>query len=379
MDKKMHKAVLFLDRDGIIVIEDQIDSYERIIYIPGVFGSLSRIRKEGNFHFAMVSNQDGVGTPSFPQDDFDKPQERILKTLQGEGITFDDVHIDFSLPSDNCPGRKPEIGMLKKYQSGEYDLANSVVIGDRQTDVRLAYNLGCKAIWFAPSSQKDELEEDLKDTCILVSDSWPIVASFLLEDPKAKVRIAEVRRKTKETEIALRVNLDGTGEGKIHTHIPFFDHMLDQVLRHSGLDITLHADGDLVVDEHHTVEDVALSLGQAVREALGEKRGISRYGFELLTMDDILAEVALDFSGRPSLLWEAVLRRGYVGTFPSELTEHFFESFGGAAQCNLAMKVSEGNVHHQIEALFKAFSRALKRAVHKYPYSDVLPSTKGLL
>ncbi len=379
MNKKMHKAVLFLDRDGIIVIEDQIDSFERIIYIPGVFGALARIRKEGSFHFAMVSNQDGVGTPSFPQEDFDKPQERILATLQGEGITFDDLHVDFSLPADNCPGRKPGIGMLGKYQTGEYDLTNSVVIGDRQTDVRLAYNLGCKAIWFVPSSQEPELEEDLKDTCVFVSDNWNTVASFLLDDSKNKVRTALVTRNTKETEISLSVNLDGTGVGAIHTHIPFFDHMLDQVLRHSGLDINLHAHGDLVVDEHHTVEDVALALGQAVREALGEKRGISRYGFELLTMDDVLAEVALDFSGRPSLLWEVPFRREYVGTFPTEMFEHFFKSFSDASQCNLAMKVSEGNMHHQIEALFKAFARALKKAVHKYPHSDALPSTKGVL
>ena len=379
MNKKMHKAVLFLDRDGIIVIEDQIDSFERIIYIPGVFGSLARIRKEGSFLFAMVSNQDGVGTPSFPQEDFDKPHERILKTLQGEGITFDDLHIDFSLPSDNCPGRKPAIGMLEKYQSGEYDLANSVVIGDRQTDVRLAYNLGCKAIWFVDPSQKNELADDLKDTCIFVSDNWNTVASFLLDDPKVKVRTSTVTRNTKETEISLSVNLDGTGEGSVHTHIPFFDHMLDQVLKHSGLDIKVHAHGDLVVDEHHTVEDVALALGQAVREALGEKRGISRYGFELLTMDDVLAEVALDFSGRPSLLWEVPFRREYVGTFPTEMFEHFFKSFSDASQCNLAMKVSEGNVHHQVEALFKAFARALKKAVHKYPHSDTLPSTKGVL
>lgn len=379
MKKKMHKPVLFLDRDGIIVLEDQIDSYEKIIYIPGVFGALSRIRKEGNFHFAMVSNQDGVGTPSFPQDDFDKPHERILKTLQGEGITFDDLHVDFSLPSDDCPGRKPRIGMLEKYQSGEYDLENSVVIGDRQTDVRLAYNLGCKAIWFAPPSQEEALAEDLKDTCILVSDNWNSIALFLLDGSLTKGRTATVNRNTKETEISLTINLDGTGEGQVHTHIPFFDHMLDQVLRHSGLDISLQAHGDLVVDEHHTVEDVALALGQAVREALGEKRGISRYGFELLTMDDVLAEVALDFSGRPSLLWEVPLSREYVGTFPTEMVRHFFKSFSDSAQCNLAMTVSEGNVHHQIEALFKAFSRAMKTAVHKYPHSDALPSTKGVL
>lgn len=379
MNKKMHEAVLFLDRDGIIVREDQIDSFERIIYIPGVFGALARIRKDGNFHFAMISNQDGVGTPSFPQENFDKPHQRILATLQGEGITFDDLHIDFSLPSDNCPGRKPGIGMLDKYRTGEYDLDNSVVIGDRQTDVRLAYNLGCKAIWFVPASQKNELADDLKETCIFVSDNWHTIASFLLDDPKVKPRTALVTRNTKETEISLSVHLDGTGDGSIQTHIPFFDHMLEQVLRHSGMDIKLHAHGDLVVDEHHTVEDVALALGQAVREALGEKRGISRYGFELLTMDDVLAEVALDFSGRPSLLWEVPFRREYVGTFPTEMFEHFFKSFSDASQCNLSMKVTEGNVHHQVEALFKAFARALKKAVHKYPYSDALPSTKGIL
>ena len=203
MNKKMHKAVLFLDRDGIIVIEDQIDSFERIIYIPGVFGALSRIRKEGSFHFAMVSNQDGVGTPSFPLDDFAEPHERILATLQGEGITFDDVHVDFSLPSDNCPGRKPGIGMLDKYLSGEYDMENSVVIGDRQTDVRMAHNLGCKAIWFVPPSQKEELDQALKDTCIFVSDNWNAIASFLLDGSNAKVRTSEITRNTKETEISL--------------------------------------------------------------------------------------------------------------------------------------------------------------------------------
>lgn len=379
MNQKMHKAVLFLDRDGIIVVEDQIDSYEKIEYIPGVFGALGRIRREGAFYFAMVSNQDGVGTPSFPQESFDKPHERILQTLQGEGIVFDDIHVDFSLPEDNCPGRKPKIGMLGKYLDGEYDIANSVVIGDRITDVRLAYNLGCKAIWFANPERENELDEELRATCIFISDNWQSVASFLLEDPKHAPRMATVSRNTKETEISLTVNLDGSGLGTIETHIPFFNHMLDQVLRHSGLDITLHAHGDLVIDEHHSVEDVGLALGQAVRQALGDKRGISRYGFELLTMDDVLAEVALDFSGRPSFLWDVQFRREYVGTFPTEMVEHFFKSFSDASQCNLAMKVSQGNVHHQVEALFKAFSRALRHAVHKYPFSDALPSTKGLL
>lgn len=379
MKRSMHKAVLFLDRDGILVEEDQVDTFEKIRYIPGVFGALSRIRREGQFFFAMVSNQDGVGTPSFPREDFYAPHERILATLAGEGIDFDAVHVDLSLPEDDCPGRKPRIGMLEQYLKGDYDIANSVVIGDRITDVRMAYNLGCKAIWFMDPLQADTLDEELKECCILVSDSWRDITSFLLDDPKIQSRSSRVLRETKETAIELTVNLDGTGEGEIHTHISFFDHMLDQVLRHSGLDIKLHAQGDLVVDEHHTVEDVALALGQAVREALGDKRGISRYGFELLTMDDVLAEVAIDFSGRPSFLWEVPLRREYVGTFPTEMVEHFFKSFSDASQCNLAMKVSEGNVHHQVEALFKAFSRAVKRAVYKYPHSDALPSTKGML
>ena len=379
MEMKMHKPVLFLDRDGIIVEEDQVDSLEKVKYIPGVFSALSRIQRESDFTFSMVSNQDGVGTPSFPQENFDIPQQMIMKTLQGEGILFDEVHVDLSLPEDNCPGRKPGIGMLKQYQTGAYDLANSVMIGDRITDVQLAYNLGCKAVWFADPKRIGELSEELASTCIFISDNWHAIACFLLDDPDHAPRFAQVERNTKETQIELSVTLDGTGSGHVHTGIGFFDHMLEQVLRHSGLDITLHAHGDLVVDEHHTVEDVALALGQAVREALGDKRGIARYGFELLPMDDVLAQVAMDFSNRPYLLWEVEFARSYVGTFPTEMVEHFFKSFSDAAQCNLAMKVGKGNTHHQVEALFKAFSRALKKAVHKYPYSNVLPSTKGIL
>ncbi|WP_320128216.1 bifunctional histidinol-phosphatase/imidazoleglycerol-phosphate dehydratase HisB [uncultured Sphaerochaeta sp.] len=385
MENKMYRPVLFLDRDGIIVIEDQIDSLEKVIYIPGVFNALARLRKESDFYFAMVSNQDGVGTPSFPEEAFSIPHQRIMDTLKGEGIDFDAVHIDLSLPSDNCPGRKPKIGMLSEYMTGEYDLEHSVMIGDRLTDVELAHNLGCKAIWFADPSRANELEEgralelNLKDTCIYICDQWSSVAGFLLGDTKRINRTATVVRETKETQIELSVNLDGNGNGHIATGIGFFDHMLEQVVRHSGLDIHLHAHGDLIVDEHHTVEDVALALGQAVGEALGDKRGISRYGFELLPMDDVLAQVALDFSGRPYFIWDVSFRREYVGTFPTEMFEHFFKSFCDASKCNLNMKVTEGNTHHQAEALFKAFSRALKKAVHRYPWSDSLPSTKGVL
>jgi imidazoleglycerol-phosphate dehydratase/histidinol-phosphatase len=375
----MHKRVLFLDRDGVIVEEMQVDSLEKIHYIPGVFGALSRLRKDGSWYFAMVSNQDGVGTPSFPKEAFEIPHQRIMETLSGEGITFDAEHIDYSLPEDNCPGRKPKIGMLSEYMDGSYDLAHSVVIGDRLTDVQLAKNIGCKAIWFADESRADELGEDLKEVCILVSDNWASIASFLLDESHLSPRIARLERKTKETEISLKLNLDGGSLGSIHTHIPFFDHMLEQVLRHSGCDLDLHAHGDLVVDEHHSVEDVGIALGQAFREALGDKRGISRYGFELLPMDDVLAQVALDFSGRPYLQWDVSFKREYIGTFPTEMVEHFFKSFSDSAGCTLSLKVSEGNAHHQCEALFKAFARAIKQAVHRNPYSMELPTTKGML
>ncbi|MGH0052437.1 MAG: bifunctional histidinol-phosphatase/imidazoleglycerol-phosphate dehydratase HisB [Sphaerochaetaceae bacterium] len=375
----MYKRVLFLDRDGIIVEEMQVDSLEKVHYIPGVFGALSRLRKDGSWYFAMVSNQDGVGTPSFPKEDFEIPQQRILETLSGEGIIFDAIHIDYSLPEDNCPGRKPRTDMLTEYMDGSYDLEHSVVIGDRLTDIQLAKNIGCKAIWFAEETRAKELSEELSQVCIFVSNNWESIASFLLDESQLAPRIARVERKTKETEISLMVNLDGGGRGAIHTHIPFFDHMLEQVLRHSGCDIDLHADGDLVVDEHHTVEDVGIALGQAFREALGDKRGINRYGHELLPMDEVLAQVALDFSGRPYLQWDVVFRREYIGTFPTEMVEHFFKSFSDNAGCNLSLKVNEGNAHHQCEALFKAFARAIRHAVHRNPYSMELPSTKGVL
>lgn len=375
----MRKKVLFLDRDGIIVEEDQVDSLEKVKYIPGVFGALSRLRQSGQFYFAMVSNQDGVGTPSFPKEAFEIPHQRIMQTLAGEGITFDDVHIDLSLPEDNCPGRKPRIGMLGAYQTDAYDLEHSVMVGDRLTDVQLAYNLGCKAIWFADPSRSNELNSELAAVCILISDNWAQIASFLLEESNLAPRTANLKRQTKETDITLSLNLDGGGLGGMETHLPFFDHMLEQILRHSGCDISLHAHGDLVVDEHHTVEDVGIALGSAFLEALGDKRGINRYGHEILPMDEVLAQVALDFSGRPFLQWNVSFSREYVGSFPTELVEHFFKSFSDIAKCNLSVAVSNGNGHHQIEAIFKAFARALRSAVHRNPYSDTLPSTKGVL
>ncbi|WP_332446109.1 bifunctional histidinol-phosphatase/imidazoleglycerol-phosphate dehydratase HisB [Sphaerochaeta sp.] len=375
----MPKRVLFLDRDGIIVEETQVDSLEKINYIPGVFSALGRLCKSGLWYLAMVSNQDGVGTPSFLQEDFDIPHQRILDTLAGEGILFDAQHIDFSLPQDACPGRKPGIGMLGEYQNEAYDLANSVMIGDRLTDLQLAKNLGCKAIWFADPSLATQLEESLASICLLVSDNWAQIASFLLDESHLSPRMAAVNRSTKETQISVNLNLDGGALGTIHTHVPFFDHMLEQVKRHSGCDLDIQAHGDLEVDEHHTVEDVGLALGQAFFEALGDKRGINRYGFELLPMDEVLAQVALDFSGRPYLQWNVEFKREYVGEFPTEMVQHFFKSFSDSARCNLSMTVGEGNAHHQCEALFKAFARAVRSAVHRNPYSMQLPSTKGVL
>lgn len=375
----MAKRVLFLDRDGVIVEEDQVDTFEKIKYLPGVFGALSKIAASGQWYLALVSNQDGVGTPSFPREEFEGPHQRIIDTLGGEGIIFDAQHIDYSLPADNCPGRKPGIGMLGEYWSDAYDRANSVVIGDRLTDVQLAKNIGCKAIWYAPKERSAELGDELSATCILVSDNWAQIASFLLDDEHLAPRIATGERKTRETAITLSLNLDGGGLGTINTGLPFFDHMLEQVRRHSGCDLTVEATGDLIVDEHHLVEDTGIVLGEAFAKALGEKRGISRYGFELLTMDEVLAEVAVDFGGRPYLQWRVAFKRQYIGSFPTEMVEHFFKSFSDGAKANVALKVSDGNAHHQSEALFKAFARAVKSAVHRTAYSTELPSTKGVL
>ncbi len=375
----MAKRVLFLDRDGVIVEEDQVDTFEKIKYLPGVFGALSKIAASGQWYLALVSNQDGVGTPSFPREEFEGPHQRIIDTLGGEGIIFDAQHIDYSLPADNCPGRKPGIGMLGEYWSDAYDRANSVVIGDRLTDVQLAKNIGCKAIWYAPKERSAELGDELSATCILVSDNWAQIASFLLDDEHLAPRIATIERKTRETAITLSLNLDGGGLGTINTGLPFFDHMLEQVRRHSGCDLTVEATGDLIVDEHHLVEDTGIVLGEAFAKALGEKRGISRYGFELLTMDEVLAEVAVDFGGRPYLQWRVAFKRQYIGSFPTEMVEHFFKSFSDGAKANVALKVSDGNAHHQSEALFKAFARAVKSAVHRTAYSTELPSTKGVL
>ena len=378
MDSRYRKKALFVDRDGVIVIEDQIDSFEKIIYMPHVFEALREIGRRTGYELVMVSNQDGVGTPAFPFESFEGPAERIFSTLRGEGIVFDDVNIDFSLPEDGCPGRKPGTAMLEGYMDGSFDLASSFMIGDRLTDMILARNLGAKGIWYTDSAE--EIPPDLQDTIVLKTDSWLSIASFLTCGEVKEHRKASVRRTTNETDVSISIDLDGTGNGHIRTGIGFFDHMLDQLVRHSRCDIFGEARGDLYVDEHHTVEDTALALGAAVLEALGEKRGIERYGFEIVPMDDTAATVAIDFSGRDELMWDVAFSMSYVGSFPTELLRHFFRSFSSAARCNIYVSAtSGGDSHHTAEAVFKAFARALRKAVRRIPGDDSVSSTKGVL
>jgi len=367
------KKVLFIDRDGTLVIEPpedyQVDSLEKLEFYPGVFRYLSQIA-ELDYTLVMVTNQDGLGTDSFPEKDFLPVQEKIVKALQNEGIVFSEILIDRSFPEDNAPTRKPRTGLLTKYMTGDYDLKNSYVIGDRLTDMELAKNLGCKGILLAGSDQAGFESE----TQVLKTTSWKEIYRFL----RLNRRTVTVNRKTKETDINLMLNLDGEGKADIQTGIGFFDHMLEQVSRHGGMDMKLRAKGDLEVDEHHTIEDTALVLGQAVREALGDKKGISRYGF-YVPMDDSLAQVILDFGGRNWLVWEAEFKREKIGEMPTEMFFHFFKSFSDAAACNLHIKATGANEHHKIEAVFKAFARALRMAVQRNAEKMSLPSTKGVL
>ena len=378
MDTKPRKKALFVDRDGVIVIEDQIDSYEKIIYMPHVFEGLRMISRETDFELVLVSNQDGVGTPSFPFGSFSGPHERIISTLGGEGIVFDDVNIDYSLPSDGCPGRKPGTAMLSPYMDGSYDLGSSFMIGDRLTDMMLARNLGARGIWYTDSTEP--VPEDLSDTVALKTDSWLSIASFLTGGAVKEPRRASVHRVTGETDISISVDLDGSGKGHVHTGIGFFDHMLDQLVKHSRSDMKGEVIGDLSVDEHHTVEDTALSLGSAFLSALGDKRGIERYGYDIVMMDDVAATVAVDFSGRDELIYDVEFTMDYVGSFPTELIRHFFRSFSSAAKCNIYISATRGgNSHHTAEAVFKAFARAVRHAVRRIPGDDSVSSTKGVL
>lgn len=378
MDGKDRKKVLFIDRDGVIVNETQVDSFEKIVYIPHVFEAMREISRRSDYLLVMVSNQDGVGTPLFPYEDYIGPAERIFDTLRGEGIVFDDIHIDFSLPEENSPMRKPGTGMIDSYRSDEYDMSKSFVIGDRITDMMLARNMGCRG--FLLNGPEVEVPDDLASTVVMHTSDWLDIASYLVDDKSLAHRKALVSRKTLETEIDISIDIDGTGIGKIITGIGFFDHMLDQIVRHSRFDVSGFVKGDLDVDFHHTVEDTALALGGAVLKALGDKRGIERYGSEIVMMDDTVATAAIDFSGRPELIFDAEFSLPMIGDFPSELVRHFFRSFAAEAKCNLYLSARKGgDSHHTAEALFKAFARAMRNAVRRIPGDSRVASTKGVL
>lgn len=374
------KRVLFIDRDGTLVVEPpvdyQLDSLEKLEFRPRVFQSLAYVAVRLDFEWVMVTNQDGMGTPSFPAETFWPAQHKIIQALANEGIRFDEVCIDTSLPEEQRPTRKPGTAMLTRYMAGDYDLDHSYVIGDRLTDVQLAANLGCRAIYFAPAATGvAEVEAaGLAPVCEAVTDDWWQVAQILC----GGTRRVSLSRRTAETDIQVSLNLDGTGCTQIHTGLGFFDHMLDQLGRHSGVDLRVDVAGDLQVDEHHTIEDTALVLGEAFARALGDKRGIARYGFSL-PMDDALCRVALDFGGRPWLVWKARFRREKIGDMPTEMFLHFFKSFSDAARMNLHIEAVGANEHHKIEGIFKAFARALKMAVKRDVTDSTLPSTKGSL
>lgn len=353
------KAILFIDRDGTILREpadEQIDKLEKFQFVRGAIHSLRFLRQHTDMLFVMVTNQDGLGTSAFPETDFWPLQDLMLRTLEGEGVTFDDILIDRSFPSDNASTRKPRTGLLTKYMNGDYDLAHSYVIGDRETDAQLADNLGCKALLLGEKQD------------------WDRIAVLVF----AGERTAECHRQTKETDIYVKMNVDGTGQSDIHTGLGFFDHMLEQIARHGNIDLTVKADGDLHVDEHHTIEDTAIVLGTCLRQALGDKRGMERYGFTL-PMDDCQANVALDFGGRPWLVWDVKFNRERIGDVPTEMFLHFFKSMSDAAQMNLQIQASGENEHHKIESVFKAFARAVRQAVRRDIYKYQLPSSKGLL
>lgn len=379
----MSKKVLFIDRDGTLALEPenyQLDSLTKLEFYPKVFQFMSKIAKELDFELAMVTNQDGLGTASFPEDTFWPTQNFILKAFENEGVTFDEIFIDRSFPEDNAPTRKPRTGMLTKYLNNpEYDLENSFVIGDRITDIELAKNLGSKAIFIKNEAnlggnEVDTAWEVLQNVIALQTTNWQKIYEFL----KLNERTASLLRTTNETDIAIKLNLDGTGKSNINTGISFFDHMLDQIARHGQMDLDIQVKGDLEVDEHHTIEDTAIALGEVFAKALGNKLGIERYGF-CLPMDDCLAQAAIDFGGRNWLVWEAEFKREMIGQMPTEMFFHFFKSFTDGAKANLNIKAEGTNEHHKIEAIFKAFAKAIKVAVKRDTEKMILPSTKGML
>ena len=374
------KQALFIDRDGTLVVEPpvdyQLDSFEKLEFLPGVMRNLGFIAQNMHYELVMVTNQDGLGTESFPTDTFVGPHNLIMRTLEGEGIKFDDVIIDTTFEHENKPTRKPGTALLGKYLSGDYDLAGSYVIGDRLTDMMLARNLGARGILIAPDveqAQQRIAEAGLAEVALVAPD-WARIADFL----RAGVRTAQVQRTTAETDILIRLALDGTGKCDISTGIGFFDHMLCQVGRHSGIDLTIKVKGDTWVDEHHTIEDTGIALGEALRKALGDKRGIERYGF-VLPMDDCRSTVALDFGGRSWLVWDAEFHREKIGDMPTEMFHHFFKSLSDSAAMNLYISARGENEHHKIEGIFKALARAIKCAIQRNVFQYQLPSTKGTI
>lgn len=381
----MAKRILFIDRDGTLINEApptyQLDSYEKLTFYPRMFEYMGRIARELDYELVMVTNQDGLGTDAFPEHSFWPLHNLVMKSLEGEGIFFDAVHIDRSYPHENLPTRKPGIGMLKAYLNNpDYDIENSFVIGDRITDVQLAKNLGCKAIWLNLDPElggaeiQDQAASLRADTVSLESTDWAEIYAFL----KLGLRQVVHERITNETQIRVVVNMDGSGKSNISTGLGFFDHMLDQIARHGKIDLTIETRGDLHIDEHHTIEDTALALGEAFAKALADKRGMERYGFAL-PMDEADAKVLIDFGGRNWLVWNASFQREKIGEMPTEMFFHFFKSFSDAARCNLNIECKGENEHHKIEAIFKAFAKAVRMAVKRDPISNYLPSTKGVL
>jgi imidazoleglycerol-phosphate dehydratase/histidinol-phosphatase len=375
------KKLLFIDRDGTLTLEPsdfQLDTYNKLVFYPGVFQYLGNIVRHLDYELIMVTNQDGLGTESFPEVDFWPTQKFLINTFKNEGIVFKEVFIDRTFPKDNAPTRKPGTAMLEYYiNNSSYDLKNSFVIGDRLTDMQLAKNLGCKGIFINNNptlGANEATDQELENTIVLKTKTWDeIYRQFLMKE-----RAVSYQRKTKETQINIEINLDGVGNSKVETGLLFFDHMLDQLSRHGGIDLSLKTDGDLEIDEHHTVEDTGIALGEAFYKALGNKKGIERYGFSL-PMDDALATVSIDFGGRSWLVWEADFKREMIGKMPTEMFYHFFKSFTDGAKANLNVKAEGINEHHKIEAIFKAFAKAIKMGIKRDEEKMILPSTKGTI
>jgi imidazoleglycerol-phosphate dehydratase/histidinol-phosphatase len=379
------KKVLFIDRDGTLIKEApptyQLDSFGKLEFYPDMFLYMRKIAQELDYELVMVTNQDGLGTASFPEETFLPVQHFIMTSLQNEGINFSEVYIDKSFPDDNAPTRKPRTGLLTKYiNNPAYDLANSFVIGDRITDMELAKNLGCKGLWLnihtnlGAAEILDTVAELKEDVIVLDTPNWADIYNFLKLPPRKIIH----QRNTNETKITVEVNLDGTGKANVKTGLAFFDHMLEQIARHGNIDLTIECNGDLHIDEHHSIEDTGIALGEAIAKALGDKRGIERYGF-LLPMDDCLAQVAIDFGGRNWIVWDAEFKREKIGEMPTEMFFHFFKSFSDASKSNLNIKAEGDNEHHKIESIFKAFAKAIKMAVKRDINNNALPSTKGIL